>query len=618
MKIISKSINTPIQLVATKQWSKSLQNIRKRKCDILPIAMDVPSRRDSMNFTKPYVSEPFVIATTNDKLFIKDINDLSNKKIGIVKSYAYIEVLKSQNPLIKIVEVINTKKGLEKVSSGELFGYIDTMPTIGYFIQKYGMIDLKIAGRLDYEIKLSIASRNDEPFLNSIMQKTLNTISKDKIRTIVGEWIKIKVEQSFDYSKLFYIIGFFSIVIFLILYKNRSIHLINKKLNLANKKLNEERKTIESLTHTQQSLLSLFDKGDAVLFKLNIKNKSKVEFISKSIYGLTGFSTNDFISAKVIYSDCIYKEDLEAVVKKNKEALVNKTLYFRHEPYRIVTKDGIEKWVLDYRVAEIQDGEIVYILGYISDVTEHIKHQENIAHQAKMISLGEMIGNIAHQWRQPLSLISSVATGSMLQKEISTLSDNDFDNNMNLINDNVQYLSKTIDDFRSYVKGNRDLVRFNLSKKIDTFLNLVNPSVLNHKISILQDCDTSIELESYPNDLIQSLINIYNNSKDVLKELPEEERYFFINTKEVDNKVVISLKDTGRGISEEMLNKVFEPYTTTKHQSQGTGLGMNITYNFIVEGMKGNIRVKNSNFNYEGKEYIGAEFIIYLPNPYKA
>ena len=104
-----------------------------------------------------------------DKLFIKDATSLSGKKIAIVKDYPFKEILKKKNPSIEVVNVKSTKEGLEKVSTGELFGYVDTMPTIGYGIQKYSMYDLKIAGKLEFNIELSIASRNDEVLLNSIM-----------------------------------------------------------------------------------------------------------------------------------------------------------------------------------------------------------------------------------------------------------------------------------------------------------------------------------------------------------------------------------------------------------------------------------------------------------------
>ena len=245
LKIITKRIGKEFVLVPTEKWSQSLQNIRDKKCDILPVAMDIPSRHDSMNFTKAYVSEPFVITTTNDKLFIKDETQLSNKKIGVVASYAFIEVLKTKNSDIIIIEVKNTKEGLEKVSSGKLFGYIDTMPTVSYFIQKYGMIDLKIAGRLDYDIALSIASRNDVPILNDIMQKALDTITEEEIAKIVGRWIEIKVHQEFDYKKILYITIFFLLIFILILYRNRVINKANIKLEKANTQILQQQQMVD-------------------------------------------------------------------------------------------------------------------------------------------------------------------------------------------------------------------------------------------------------------------------------------------------------------------------------------------------------------------------------------
>lgn len=244
IKIISQYINTPIELFPTTKWAESLQNIRDRKCDILPVSMDVPSRRDSMNFTKPYVKEPFVIATKLDKVFIKDSEELSHKKVGVVKDYVFSDVLKAKNPSIKIVDVANTQEGLERVSSGELFGYIDTMPTIAYGIQKYSKYDLKIAGKLEFDILLSIASRNDEPILNTIMQKALDTISKEEKQKIVGKWIEIKVSQEFDYMLLWKISLVFLLIVFVILYKNRSVKIINRQLEKANFSIKEQQKMV--------------------------------------------------------------------------------------------------------------------------------------------------------------------------------------------------------------------------------------------------------------------------------------------------------------------------------------------------------------------------------------
>jgi len=253
----------------------------------------------------------------------------------------------------------------------------------------------------------------------------------------------------------------------------------------------------------------------------------------------------------------------------------------------------------------------------IDTIDNHIKDMEKknklIFEQSKMASMGEMIGNIAHQWRQPLSVISTGATGMKVQKEFDTLSDESFQKTCTIINENAQYLSKTIDDFRNFIKGDRDKKVFSLNKMIDSFLNLVQGPIKNNNIQMKLDLEEELHLEGYENELIQCLINIFNNAKDVLKELTQEKRYIFITSKSINNKVIISIKDNANGIPNDILPKIFEPYFTTKHKSQGTGLGLHMTYNLIVDGMNGNIEVKNDRYLFQDKEYTGAEFTITLP-----
>lgn len=258
--LISKKIDTPIKLIPTNKWSTSLQNIRDRKCDILPVVMDLLSRRDEINFTKPYMSEPLVIATKDDELFIKDIESIGKNKVGILKGGAFSVLLKQKDPEISLVEVKDVKEGLSRVQNGELFGFVGVMSAVGYHIQKNSFVDLKIAGRLEHDIKISIGSRNDEVLLNSIMQKALNNIGEDRIRAITGEWIKIKVHQSIDYLKLIYISGFFSIIFLLILYRHRVIKRINEKLELLNNEIEEKNKILERLAITDK-LTGLYNRG---------------------------------------------------------------------------------------------------------------------------------------------------------------------------------------------------------------------------------------------------------------------------------------------------------------------------------------------------------------------
>lgn len=230
IQIVSKKINKKIVLVPTSSWTQSLENIKNKKCDILPIAMSTQNRQKYMNFTTPYLSETLVVATKHDKFFIEDSSELKNRKIGIVKSYVFTELLKQKHPDIEIVDVKDAKDGLKQVEDGKLFGYVDTLPSIAYAIQKEGLFDLKVAGKLEFDAKFSVATRKDEPLLNSIIQKALNNIGEEEIRSIVGKWVSIKVEQSFDYKKLIYVSLFFLVLLSVVLYKNRSIKSLNKKL----------------------------------------------------------------------------------------------------------------------------------------------------------------------------------------------------------------------------------------------------------------------------------------------------------------------------------------------------------------------------------------------------
>ncbi|MEA1915194.1 MAG: ATP-binding protein [Campylobacterota bacterium] len=245
------------------------------------------------------------------------------------------------------------------------------------------------------------------------------------------------------------------------------------------------------------------------------------------------------------------------------------------------------------------------------DKNKHI--QEKLFESEKMASMGEMIGNIAHQWRQPLSVISSAATGMRMQKEYDVLTDKEFNNTCDIINDNAQYLSKTIDDFRNFIKGDRVKKQFNLEDNLQSFLHLIQGSVTNHYIKIVLDTDRTININGYENELIQCFINIFNNAKDALKENIEENRLIFITTSVEEKTAVISFKDNAGGIPQDISHKIFEPYFSTKHQSQGTGLGLHMTYKLIVDGMGGSIEAHNVTYTHEGVEYTGAQFTLTLP-----
>ena len=252
------------------------------------------------------------------------------------------------------------------------------------------------------------------------------------------------------------------------------------------------------------------------------------------------------------------------------------------------------------------------ILLSIKDISQH-KLMES---QSKLASMGEMIGNIAHQWRQPLSLISTIASGIKVQMEFGLFDKKNVIPDMDNIIKQTTYLSNTIDDFRNFIKNSNEKGEVQISNIIHKTLSILNPSIVNHNIKIILNIHDNIEIIGYENQLIQALINILNNAKDALEEnvKSSEDKLIFIETKNVQDGLVLKIKDNAGGIPENVIDKIFEPYFTTKHKSIGTGIGLSMTHQIITKHHNANIFASNETYEYENKTYPGACFTIIFKN----
>ncbi len=396
---------------------------------------------------------------------------------------------------------------------------------------------------------------------------------------------------------------------------------IGHDITLKEKKEDELKKLNEltlSLTKSQQILLSLFDKGDSTLFKWKNGKDWPIEYVSLSIEKLFAYSRNEFITANIPFIDYIYKDDIPRVIYEVDTAIKENKSYFKHEPYRIITKNKQLKWVLDYTAIQKNDqGEITHFIGNLTDISDQIHNQELLYHQSKIASLGEMLGNIAHQWRQPLSIISTIATGAKLKKELNILNDKEFIDDMEKINHHTQYLSSTIDDFRDFFSSN-DYIKnqINLKDSLKKAFSLVKDAYKNSNITIIEDLNEDTYLLYNENIFIQAIINILNNAKDALNKLENTnpDKYVFASLKKEKDFYIIKIKDNANGINADYIDKIFEPYFTTKHKEQGTGIGLYMSNQIITKHLKSTISVQNVKYTYLGKEHKGAEFAIKIPH----
>jgi len=570
-----KHIPIPIKLVITDNWLESIKYAKEKKCDILSFLMETPLRKEYLNFTKSYFNTPLVIATKLNVSFINDFEKIKDKKIGIPKGYASIEIFKKKYPYLNIVEVENIDDGLKKVNEEKIFGYVGTLASVGYKLQGEYIATLKIAGKFNEEWDLRVGVRKDDLVLLGIFDKVISLLDTNTKQRILNHWIDIQYDKA-NYTIAKNIAIFLLLIISYFVYRQ---YKLKKEIKEFDQLLDI---TVEAIIIVRKNICLNVNKSAVKIFGYS----SKKEMINKNVL--------DFASPKshkkiILNIKTHTLSNYEAIgLKKNKEEF----------PIQIYITQFLNKGI---NVISVLDLSI-------------IKQQEKtLSEQSKLVAMGEMIGNIAHQWRQPLSVISTSATGMQLKKELDMLDDESFNKTCTTINENAQYLSKTIDDFKNFVKGNEKQVLFNLNKNVNSFLHLLEGTIKKYNIKIIKNIDESINIYNLDNQLIQCYINIINNSRDAFEQHNIKERYVFINIYKIDLDVIISLKDNAGGIPKEYINKVFEPYFTTKHESQGTGIGLNMTYKLITEGMHGNITVSNDNYMYNEEEQIGANFKIILP-----
>jgi len=371
--------------------------------------------------------------------------------------------------------------------------------------------------------------------------------------------------------------------------------------------------------------------GKNALEKLkNMNDFESIKKIKKVIKDKKGYVYLDFykpesttISSKIIYLKTIpkwgwvvstgfYKDDVQKIIDKQKEVLTNKYNENLKSVLIIASMVTLILLILSFYISNIIEKKFK---KYRDDIKHHIqenqKQHELLAQKTKLAAMGEMLENIAHQWRQPLSVITTASSGMRLHKEMDTLSDEILDQSISGIDSSAHHLSETIEDFRDFFKPDKRKTEFRLDDAMNKTFKLLISQLKTKNIAVVQDVE-KITISGFERELLQVFLNIINNARDAL-EMIEGKRYIFIEIYKEENRAIIKIKDNAEGISQDIIKRVFEPYFTTKHKSQGTGIGLYMSQEIVARHMNGTIDVDNETYEYEGNTYRGACFKVSLP-----
>jgi PAS domain S-box-containing protein len=430
------------------------------------------------------------------------------------------------------------------------------------------------------------------------------------------------------YYSMIFIIFIICITIFVIFIMNRKILKIETQLVYSQKSLSE------SLMETKNSRLllqNIIDSVPASVFWKDRNNKylgvnkyflndakcnSQAEVIGKTDYEMPWKDTE---AAKYIEDDNLVMQSGKSQIQIEE----TQTDEFGNIIYVITSKVPL----LNIK------NEIIGMLGIYIDVTENrritnelIQKDRLLSQQSKMAAMGEMLENIAHQWRQPLSFILTSATGIRLKSDYECLDINFLKDTLIGIENTIKHLNKTIDDFRDYFKADKECKFFEVEAVIEKSLFIVQSKLKNRSIDVIKNI-SPVKGFGFENEFIQVLMNIFNNSIDELEKLELEKKLIFIEAKEIEicgsrvssevahcTCIELKIYDNAGGICENIIDKVFNAYFTTKDEDKGTGIGLYMSSEMIKKHMKGSITADNKNFVYENKEYLGAEFTILIPS----
>ena len=275
----------------------------------------------------------------------------------------------------------------------------------------------------------------------------------------------------------------------------------------------------------------------------------------------------------------------------------------------ILTATGSDYYLKLKKIVELSDQLKIFNTALEErvhkEVQKNIEKDIQLMHQSRLAQVGEMVNMIAHQWRQPLHIISTAATDMDLKMELHTLDNETSKKHIETINSLTQHLSSTIDDFRDFFKVTKDKETTSLKEVVVTTLKIVGEFIGNKNIAIDTDIKSSETFESYPNELKQVLLNLLKNAEDVLLEREIDDARITIKTFSDDKNLYLEVCDNAGGVPDTLIDQIFNAYFSSKSQEIGSGLGLYMSKTIIEEHCGGTLSVHN--------EEEGACFCISLP-----
>ncbi len=412
-----------------------------------------------------------------------------------------------------------------------------------------------------------------------------------------------------------------------LLSRKQKLKSINKELQKSNTELKEYKDSLEKIVEVRTQKLeqskndieNLLDSINSII--IVSRNGTKLVKVNKEFFNFF----NEFNNIQEFFKshDCvcdlfevcdddgfIYKEK---AFRANYQSWIDYIIDSKRPSYKAkIIRDG-KTFIFNIKITILSyDKDDVYYVIFMNDITilheyhislerqveeeiqKRIEKDKFLIQQSKLASMGEMIGNIAHQWRQPLNQLSliNITLDTLIRKD--KLSLERFEKYFEQTDNTIQSMSQTINDFRNFFHPEKEISAFTISSIFDESLKFLKEGLIRHDISIDIGDYNDYMIKGHKNELVQVLLNLINNSKDAIVSKNIKNGKISITVKK-DKKIEIIIEDNGGGIEDEIIHKVFEPYFTTKFKEEGTGIGMYMSKMIVEQSMEGTLSIENKN-----------------------
>ncbi|MBD3841025.1 MAG: DUF3365 domain-containing protein [Campylobacterales bacterium] len=270
----------------------------------------------------------------------------------------------------------------------------------------------------------------------------------------------------------------------------------------------------------------------------------------------------------------------------------------------------IYSFFLVKRETELIDANEILDKKVKEEIDKNFQKEKQLIMQSRSAAMGDMMAAIIHQWKQPLNGISIANSAIELEATIGDMDKNYILQKTQETKNQIENMSSTMNDFRNFFKP-QQLIEYDINQCIQDVLKLIGKIYETINIKIELQLDQNVITKGYPNELNQVLINIINNAKDAIEQTNTSNRTITIQTIKTSDGVLIKIKDYAGGVPEAIIDKIFDPYFTTKEDDKGTGIGLDMSKS-IIEKVNGKLSVENFSEEIDGEVFKGAQFNIHL------